>query len=229
MSLTTGRGPLSTARAGRFTAPVPDGVAYVEPHLRRITAVRDGDVVLDTERALIVHRPGRPLAYAFLPDDVGELPNEPSDEAPGYVVVPWDAVDSWFEEGRQLVSYPPNPYHRVDCRPTRRRLRVEVAGTTLVDTDDTIILFETGLAPRLYVAPAHVRTDLLRPTSKTTYCNYKGWTTYWAAVIDDVVVDDVAWTYDDPLPESTQIKGCFSFELDRADVFAELPGHDARP
>jgi hypothetical protein len=31
MSLTTGRGPLSPKRAGRFTAPVPDGVAYIEP------------------------------------------------------------------------------------------------------------------------------------------------------------------------------------------------------
>ena len=59
----------------------------------------------------------------------------PSREAPGYVHVAWDAVDTWLEEGRKLVHYPPNPYHRVDCRPTNRALRVVVAGTTLVDTD----------------------------------------------------------------------------------------------
>ncbi len=41
---------------------------------------------------------------------------------------------AWFEEGRQLVHYPPNPYHRVDCRPTSRRLQVSIDGTTLVDT-----------------------------------------------------------------------------------------------
>ena len=40
-------------------------------------------------------------------------------EAPGYVHVAWDAVDTWVEEGRALVHYPPNPYHRVDCRPGR--------------------------------------------------------------------------------------------------------------
>jgi uncharacterized protein (DUF427 family) len=79
-------------------------------------------------------------------------------------VVPWDAVDVWLEEGRSLVHYPPNPYHRVDCRPTDRRLRVDAAGTTLVDTADTVIVFETALQPRLYVHPALVRTDLLRRT-----------------------------------------------------------------
>jgi uncharacterized protein (DUF427 family) len=227
MSLTTGRGPLGRSRAGWFTGPVAEGVAYVEPHPRRIQAEHNGRTVLDTERALIVHRPGHPLTYAFPPDVVGDLPNEPVPEAPGYVTVPWDAVDTWFEEGRQLVFYPPNPYHRVDCRPTKRRLRVDVAGATLVDTDDTIILFETGLAPVLYVDPAHVRTDLLQPTDTKTYCNYKGWSTYWAAVNGNTVVDDVAWTYDDPLPESTLIKGCFSFVLARVDIVAELPGEPA--
>jgi uncharacterized protein (DUF427 family) len=170
-----------------------------------------------------VHRPGRTLTYAFLPDDVTDVATEADPDAPGYVVVPWDAVDQWFEEGRELVYYPPNPYHRVDCRPTTRRLRVDVGTATLVDTDDTIILFETGLGPRLYVDPRHVRTDLLQPSTTKTYCNYKGWTTYWTAVVGDTIVEDVAWTYEDPLPESLVIKGCFSFELDRAQVAAEVP------
>ena len=223
MSLVAGHGPLSPHPAGWFSAPVPNGVVFVEPHPRRVQATRAGATVIDTERALMVHRAGRPLSYVFPADVVGDLPHEPEPEAPGYVRVPWDAVDTWFEEGRQLVFYPPNPYHRVDCRPTRRHLRVDVAGTTLVDTDDTVILFETALAPRLYVDPVHVRTDLLRPSDTTTYCNYKGWTTYWSAVVDGTIVPDVAWTYDDPLPESTRIKGHFSFELARANVVAQLP------
>jgi uncharacterized protein (DUF427 family) len=203
---------------------VPDGVVYVEPHARREQAVLGGETVVDTEHALLVHRPGRPLTFAFRPGDVDGLPAEVEEEAPGYVRVPWDAVDTWLEEGRELVHYPPNPYHRIDCRPTTRRLHVEVAGTTLVDTDDTIILFETALAPKLYVAPERVRMDLLRPSETVTYCNYKGHSTYWSAVIGDTVVADVAWSYEDPLPESSQIKGWLSFEPTRADVIAELPG-----
>jgi len=224
MSLTTGHGPLSSHASGRFTPSIPAGVIYVEPHPRRIEAVLAGRAVIDTEQALLVHRPDRTLTYAFPADDVGSLPNEPSPDAPGYVEVPWTAVDAWFEEGRRLVHYPPNPYHRVDCRPTRRRLRVEIAGTVFVDTADTIILFETALDPRLYVDPAQVRTDLLRRSDSTTYCNYKGPATWWSAVVDDTVVEDVAFSYDDPLPESWPIKGFLSFEPARVQVDAELPG-----
>jgi uncharacterized protein (DUF427 family) len=121
------------------------------------------------------------------------------------------------------VHYPPNPYHRVDCRPTRRRLTVSVGGVTLVDTDDTTIVFETSLAPRLYVAPKHVATNLLRPSQTSSYCNYKGDATYWSVDVDGTVVDDVAWTYDNPLPESLPIKGYFSFDASRVQLTAELP------
>jgi uncharacterized protein (DUF427 family) len=84
-------------------------------------------------------------------------------------------------------------------------------------------VFETALAPRLYVHPSAVRTELLRPTETSTYCNYKGYATYWAAVVGDSIVDDVAWSYDDPPPECLPIKGYLSFDATRAEVIAELP------
>jgi uncharacterized protein (DUF427 family) len=227
MSLVAGRGPLSSDPAGRFSPPLPAGVVYIEPHPRRVQAIHDGRVVLDTERALLVHRGGQPLSYVFPVDETGDLRSEPEPEAPGFVRVPWDAVDTWLEEGRRLVHYPPNPYHRVDCRPTTRRLRVSVAGTTLVDTQDTVIVFETALQPRLYVDPAHVRTDLLRRSETSSYCNYKGFATYWSAAsggIEDIEdIEDIAWSYEDPPPESLPITGFLSFDAARCDVFAELP------
>ncbi|MFV1361932.1 DUF427 domain-containing protein [Mycolicibacterium elephantis] len=222
MSLVAGRGPLSRHPAGWFAPPIPE-VVYVEPHPRRVQAVRDGRVVIDTEGALLVHRRDHPLSYAFPAGEVGDLPHEPVPEAPGFVRVPWDAVDTWLEEGRRLVHYPPNPYHRVDCRPTTRRLRVAVDDATLVDTTDTVIVFETAVQTRLYVDPSHVRTDLLRRSDTTSYCNYKGHATYWSALLGDRVVADVAWSYDDPLPETVPIKGFLSFDTERAEVWAELP------
>jgi uncharacterized protein (DUF427 family) len=226
MTLVAGRGPLSNDPAGRFSPPVPGGLnvgVYIEPHPRRVQAFQGGHLAIDTERALMVHRRGRPLSYVFPVDEVGDLPTEPEPEAPGFVHVPWDAVDTWLEEGRKLVHYPPNPYHRVDCRPTKRHLSVSVNGAALVDTHDTVIVFETALEPRLYVHPSHVRTDLLRRTETSTYCNYKGYATYWSAISDDTVVEDVAWSYEDPPPESLPIKGFLSFDASRVDVVAELP------
>jgi uncharacterized protein (DUF427 family) len=226
MTLVAGRGPLSNDPAGRFSPSLPPGLdigAYIEPHPRRIRAFRDGRMVIDTERALMVHRRGRPLSYVFPVDEIGDLPSEPEPEAPGYVQVPWDAVDTWLEEGRKLVHYPPNPYHRVDCRPTKRHLSVSVNDTVLVDTDDTVVVFETALDPGLYVHPSHVRIDLLRQTDTSTYCNYKGFATYWSALSNDAVIEDIAWSYEDPPPESLPIKGFLSFDATRVDVVAELP------
>jgi uncharacterized protein (DUF427 family) len=226
MSLVAARGPLSKEPSGWFTPALPADVVFVEPHPRRVQALRDGRTVIDTEHALMVHRRDHPLSYAFPAGEVGDLPGRPVPEAPGFVHVPWDAVDTWLEEGRELVHYPPNPYHRVDCRPTNRRLRVSVAGETLVDTTDTTIVFETSLAPRLYVDPALVRTDLLRPSPTTSYCNYKGFAAYWSAVVGQMVVEDVAWSYPDTPPETLPIKGYLSFDATRAEVVAELPQPD---
>ena len=223
MSLVAGRGPLSTQPAGWFFPPLAAGTVYIEPHPRRIQAFRGDVAELDTEHALMVHRAGHPLSYAFPVEEVGSLPHTPVAEAAGYVAVPWDAVDAWFEEGRLLVHYPPNPYHRIDCRPTRRSLRVTAGETVLVDTADTVIVCETALEPRLYVDPALVRTDLLQPSTTTSYCNYKGTATYWSAVLGDTVIADVAWSYPDTPPESLPIQGLLSFDATRVDVLAELP------
>lgn len=155
---------------------------------------------------------------------MAHLSHTPVPEAPGYVHVPWDDVDTWLEEGRELVHYPPNPYHRVDCRPTSRRLRVSAGDRTLVDTADTVIVFETALPARLYVDPAHVDVAALRRSTTTTYCNYKGWATYWSLAVADTLVEDVAWTYEDPPDESRSLASFFSFDDTRVDVVAELPG-----
>jgi uncharacterized protein (DUF427 family) len=223
MSLTTGKGPLSAHPAGRFTVPMPDHVTYIEPLRRRVRATRDGSTLIDSERVLLVHRPGHPPTYAFPAADVQGLRTEPEVDAPGYVKVEWGGVDSWFEEDEEVFGHPRNPYHRVDCLRSRRRLRVEAAGLTLVDTAQTVAVYETALEPRLYVDPTHVRTDVLAPSATQTYCPYKGSATYWSARIGDSVLEDVAWSYEDPLPESGPLAHLLSFDEGRVVVHHDLP------
>lgn len=229
MSLTTGRGPLSTRPAGRFSAPVPDGVVYVEPFRRRVRAVAGGRDVVDSQRALLVHRAGEPPAYAFPAGDVRSDAARDEPDAPGHVRVPWDAVDAWYEEDEQVFGHPRNPYHRVDCVRTSRRLRVVAAGVTLVDTTATVGVYETALDPRLYAGRDQVRTDLLVASATTTYCPYKGTASYWSAVVDGVTVADVAWSYEDPLPESLPLRGLLAFDPARAEVHQALPAATPPP
>ena len=225
MSLTTGRGPLSARPAGRFSAPVPGGVAYIEPFRRRVRATKDGRTVIDSERVLLVHRPGRPPVYAFPAVDVGDDVDMkvPEPDTPGYVSVEWDGVDTWFEEDEEVFGHPRNPYHRVDCLRSGRKLLVEANGVTLVDCASTLVVYETALEPRLYVDPSYVRMDLLRPSETHSYCPYKGTASYWTAQIGNATVADIAWSYQDPLPESSPLGGFLCFDETRVTVHHDLP------
>ena len=223
MSLTTGRGPLGPDPAGHFDAPVPAGLVYVEPFPRRVRAVKAGRRVVETDSAWLVHRTGSPPTFAFPASDVQIDASEPEPAVPGHVRLPWDAADEWYEELERMLGHPRNPYHRVDCLRTDRRLVVRVASEVLVDTTETIGVYETSLAPRLYVSPDQVRRDLLTPSETTTFCPYKGTATHWTAVVGATSVPDVAWSYEEPLPECEPLRGLLSFYRERAEVVEDFP------
>jgi len=235
MSLTLGRGPLSPNPAGHFDRTLPGACVYAEPYLRRVRAVRDERTLIDSQRVVLVHRAGQPPYYAFPAADVPpELPAAPEPAVASYVRVPWDAAAHWYEEEEEVFLHPRNPYHRIDCTPARRKLHVSVGGVVLVDTSDVICLYETSRSPRLYVRREAVRTELLVRSATVTYCPYKGYATHWSAQIEGTTLPDVAWSYDDPLPESLRIAGMFSFypertqlEQDVLDWFS-LPAPSAR-
>jgi uncharacterized protein (DUF427 family) len=223
VSLTSGRGPLSKNPAGRFVPPIAPGSVYVEPFRRRVRGITGGRTVVDSERVLLVHRAGAPPAYAFPVADAADVPTEAEPAAPGHVQVAWGAVEEWFEEEEPVRLHARNPYHRVDCLKTSRRLRVEVGGGVLVDTTDTVAVYETALEPRLYVRPEHVRTGSLAKSPTTTFCPYKGVATYWTAELDGSTVEDVGWSYEEPFPEAEKVHGLLSFDGERVTVLASFP------
>jgi uncharacterized protein (DUF427 family) len=68
------------------------------------------------------------------------------------------------------------------------------------------VLFETGLPPRYYISPEDVLVK-----SKTTRCPYKGVASYWSVEVGGDRVEDLTWSYQDPIPEAARIKGLLAF------------------
>ena len=95
----------------------------------------------------------------------------------------------------------------------------------LVDTTETMVVYETALEPRLYVDPRLVQVELTR-SQLTTYCPYKGTATYWNVVVDGVVLPDVAWSYEEALPESAPLQHLVSFDDQQVVVLHDLPTAD---
>jgi hypothetical protein len=67
-------------------------------------------------------------------------------------------MDHWCEEDEEVFVHPRDPYHRVNVLESSRHVRISVNGEVVAETDRPRTLFETGLPPRYYIAPADVQT-----------------------------------------------------------------------
>jgi uncharacterized protein (DUF427 family) len=161
-------------------------------------------------------------------DGAWRYDDSPVEDLRDLVRFDWDAMDAWYEEDEEVFVHPRSPYTRVEILDSSRHLVVEVDGVVVADTRRARVLFETGLPARWYIPKDDVRTDLLEHSAKTSRCPYKGEAEYWSAVIDARVETDIAWSYPEPLPESTRIAGMICFYNERADLIVDGV-RDARP
>ena len=83
--------------------------------------------------------------------------------------------------------------------PTDRRIRVISSGVTVADTRRALRLLETSHPPTYYLPPGDVRMDLLRPSERRTFCEFKGTARYYDLRCDDTLVENCAWSYADPV------------------------------
>ncbi|TPG35869.1 DUF427 domain-containing protein [Mycolicibacterium hodleri] len=139
----------------------------------------------------------------------------------GFVRFEWATVE-WFEEDEPIVGHPRNPYVRVDVLRSHRHVRIELDRTVLAETRSPILLFETGLPTRYYIDRTDVSFEHLQPSDTETLCPYKGTTTgYWSVLIGDAVHQDLAWTYDYPLPSVAAIAGLVAFYNEKLDIVVD--------
>lgn len=129
----------------------------------------------------------------------------------GYVSIYWGAVDQWIQEDEPVVGHLRDPYHRVDVLSSSRAVRVLAGGEVLAETTRPKLVFETSLPTRYYIPREDVRAERLSPTEKVTHCPYKGEAAYWSVSTGDVVLDDVAWGYAEPLSEAAAVRDHLSF------------------
>ncbi|MFW6690954.1 DUF427 domain-containing protein [Streptomyces sp. MAR4 CNX-425] len=198
---------------------------------RRVRGRLGGELVVDSEDALLVREAGSPyVRYAFPRRDVRAdlVPDAvrayEGDAGPAeYVSVRWSALDRWFEEDEELPVGPRDPYHRVDVLRSARHVRVAVDGRPVAESRRPLAVFETGLPPVFYLPPEDVDLELFEPTATRTGCPYKGFASYWTYRGGAGAPEraDVAWAYEDPLREVAPIAGYLAFYDSVADVVVD--------
>jgi uncharacterized protein (DUF427 family) len=180
----------------------------------------DGEIVHSPSRgdgqSFTVRAGGKEAASAAL-----RYEHSPFDDLRDAIRLDWSAMDAWFEEDEEVFTHPRDPYTRVDILPSSRHVRVEVDGVTLADTTKPSLLFETGHRTRYYLPKTHVRMDVLTPSESVTHCPYKGQAEYWSLQLGDRLIEDVAWSYPAPLPESIRVAGMICFYDEKAAVYVD--------
>jgi uncharacterized protein (DUF427 family) len=145
---------------------------------------------------------------------------DPIDEASwlrGLVSVYPERMDAWLDEDEEVTGLC-DPYHRVDARRSSRRIEVRADGELVARSERPVVVAETGVPLRFYLPREDVLADL-RPSATTAIDAYKGEASYWS--LDGI--EDVAWSYADPLESMLTARGHVCFDADKVQV-RELAG-----
>jgi uncharacterized protein (DUF427 family) len=148
-------------------------------------------------------------------------PYEDCVEVEDYVSFYWDKVDAWYEEDEEVFIGPKDPYTRVDTRESSRHVKVVVNGETVAETDNPVMLLETGLPHRYYIPKSDVRMDWLKSTVVVMKSTYKGIASYYNAEIGGRTVEDLAWCYEEPTGESAKIAGRICFPQGKVEMYVD--------
>jgi uncharacterized protein (DUF427 family) len=145
-------------------------------------------------------------------------PPEDSSFVTGYVALDWGKMDAWFEEKEEVFVHARDPFKRIDTVKSDRQVRVVVAGETVAESTESVILLEPGHPIRYYLPKADVRMGLLRPSETVSRCAYKGEARYYSLEVGGETAKDLAWSYTYPTPESTKVMGMVCFFNERVDA-----------
>ena len=154
-------------------------------------------------------------AYAY-PDLKEGRPN-----LRGYILLNWNAMDSWYEEEEEMLGHPRDPFTRIDVRKSSKHVVVKFNDTVIADSSNPRILLETGLPIRYYIPESDIHWDYLVPIEKTTVCPYKGKSKYWSIQVKGEEAPETAWAYPEPLQDAERVKGTVCFYQEKLSVYVD--------
>ncbi|TVY33725.1 hypothetical protein LOCC1_G007951 [Lachnellula occidentalis] len=111
---------------------------------------------------------------------------------------------------------------------TPRHLQVKYNGQVMADTTEAYWVLETYHAPTYYLPRSSLSIPLTK-TRKSTYCEWKGWATYYSLSIpqSSETIEDRIWSYDSPTKGYQAIKGYVSFYAGPWQCFVD--GEEVQP
>jgi uncharacterized protein (DUF427 family) len=115
------------------------------------------------------------------------------------------------------------PDHPITITPNPNRVRVTFGGKVVADTTRALSLQEAGYSPVAYVPRADVDMSLLKRTTHSTHCPYKGDASYYSIEAGGKVAENAIWSYETPKADVGEIAGYVAFYPKRVDAIEQTP------
>jgi uncharacterized protein (DUF427 family) len=110
--------------------------------------------------------------------------------------------------GQESVWDYPRPPRLED---TSRHIQVVFNGIVIADTRRARRVLETSHPPIYYISPDDIQMQYLKPTSRSSMCEWKGSASYYAVTVAGKSAPDAAWTYRRPTPAFVTIRDYVAF------------------
>ncbi|MFM7151306.1 MAG: DUF427 domain-containing protein [Gemmataceae bacterium] len=94
---------------------------------------------------------------------------------------------------------------------TTRHLLIRFADEVLAQTLRGFRVLETSHPPVYYFPLEDIRREFLLPSTRSSFCEWKGEAQYWSVSVHGKILRDVAWFYPRPTPAFLPIKNYVAF------------------
>ena len=114
---------------------------------------------------------------------------------------------------------PPKPgqesvwdYPRPACwDDTDKHIKVIFNDVVIAETRRAKRVLETSHPPSYYIPPDDVKREYLNQTARATFCEWKGWASYFTLTVGDKTAENAVWCVSEPTPNFIPIKGYLCF------------------
>jgi uncharacterized protein (DUF427 family) len=112
-------------------------------------------------------------------------------------------------------DYPRPP----QIEPDAREVVVRVGDIVVARSRRAVRVLETASPPTVYLPHDDVVVELLSAAGGSSFCEWKGAARYWTVQVGAERLEAVAWSYDEPPPPFTALRGHVSFYPGRIACF----------